>query len=139
MIYKFEPRTYWGNIIIFFIIFSIFWCVGLVFLSGLINAGNVSKLPFGFSFLNSYQNLGLLIMVFTSLVLAVMLFKVLAVGSYYLINDQGILISINWFKREFTFNEIYEIKKVTYEEVQQIALSLRQEQLNYGNIGEVLN
>ncbi len=139
---KFAPRIYLKNLILFFVVFGIFWFVGLIFSFGFMNnVGNVTKgaaLLDKLSPLGPAQNLGLIIVLFSSVALFLVFFKGLAMGCYYMINEEGILISINWFKMLIHFDEVFEVKEIDGEEVEQTALTLRRAQRNVGNISGVM-
>jgi len=126
---KFAPRTYFGNTIFFYIFFSIFWFIGLIFLLGFFN--DVGRVSVSFQVLGliGAQTIGLVFIGFSSLVILMMLFMNLAVGSYYAVNDNGIIVSRHGFKTKISFDNITAVKKINYKEAQLIVNTLRRQQL----------
>ncbi len=128
---KFAPRKYFGNTIFFYIFFGMWWLIGFVLLIGFFsNVGTISKFNLsGFGSLTFQQNLGLYFVAFASLVILVMLFVNMGVGTYYAVDERGITASKNFYKKLLPYDTIANIRKVNYEEVRKVARSLRQDQL----------
>lgn len=133
---KFVPRIYFGNMIFFYFFFSIFWFIGLIFLLGYFNDVGRVSVSFQVPGLSGAQTIGLIFIGFSSSVILIMLFMNLAVGSYYAVDDNGIIISRHGFKTRILFNNIADIRKIDCKEAQQIVAKLRREQLGI-NIGRI--
>lgn len=133
----FTPRRYFVNTIIFFVVFGLFWIIGLVFLSGILNGvGDISGSSESIRILNfkDEQALGLIFLAFSTLVLGIMCFKALAIGSSYTLTGDTLIISGLLSKNTIPYREIGEIKRLAASQVEELVVNLekgeRQNALN---------
>lgn len=104
------------------IIFLFFWCVSIVFLSGVLEGtGEVStKLP-DIPFLSKDQEIGLAIFLFTSLALGIIFKKTSSSNQYYEIDQTGILFKVRHLNDKISFQEIENIEKLSNDQARALA------------------
>ena len=104
-------------------IFLFFWCVGIVFLSGVMEGvvEVTTRLP-DIPLLSGSQEIGLVIFLFTSLALGFIFKKSSTSNQCYEIDQTGILFKVGHLDDKISFQEIESIEKVSNDQARALAL-----------------
>ncbi|MBN2458785.1 hypothetical protein JXB28_00725 [Candidatus Woesearchaeota archaeon] len=134
---KFAPRRYFKNTIIFYVICGLLLIAGIIVASGFMDrfpGSSTGKIE-----VTSFQ-MGLIMIGFSSLIIIIMLFNNLALGSYYSVGAEGITAAKGGSKQVFSFTEILDLKKVGASEAEQLMGSYDQPQpfSSPSDIGEAM-
>lgn len=120
---KFTPYSNYGamfkTVRVFFLFFSAAWIFSTLMLIGIIDdtaKGQIAFLP--------PMTMGQYVFGLATLTLFLITIKLFAVGSWYGVSSQGLVMSMNGYKSKISFDKIASMVKVEQSEIEEVANSL---------------